>query len=355
MDDDEEKKRERRYNLNNTNTILNDKNTITSNNSNKTPSNNLKDNKNKENKPKGEKILCPICMIKIDAKAPVWNCFICHTMLHLNCAKDWAENQPKNPLSENFPALQQMWNCVNCRHQVKGIPKNYYCFCGKKKNPEFSSWDSIEPHSCGKVCGRTIKPCNHKCTKSCHSKSCVCTEMVEKKCDCGKESKKVKCQDLFSTPNYSCKKVCGKKLKCGHTCNKLCGEKCSCEKETQVLCKCNKEKISVKCFLINDSSFVHSCKNVCGKKFPNCSHKCEKVCCEGCEEKCPFTFYVCGCGKEKNPNPSCAQNNSTPFTCGQFCGKLFNCGADNHFCKQRCHGGSCGDCNTVEDKKCECG
>ena len=88
---------------------------------------------------KEEKIECLICLARIEPNEKVWNCKQCFTMLHLVCARQWGENSPKNKLlSEGFDLYKDLWNCPNCRIQIKGIPKGYHCFCGKRKNPGFN-------------------------------------------------------------------------------------------------------------------------------------------------------------------------------------------------------------------------
>ena len=48
------------------------------------------------------------------------------------------------------------WTCPKCRHAYpqKFIPRDYFCYCKKERDPKFDPWYS--PHSCGEVCGKKL-------------------------------------------------------------------------------------------------------------------------------------------------------------------------------------------------------
>ena len=72
---------------------------------------------------------------------------------------------------------------------------------------EYSAWKMIEPHSCGGRCGRKLN-CGHNCKINCHSKACpTCIEIVEKICECGKESKKIECSSNLKSIPFQCGQV----------------------------------------------------------------------------------------------------------------------------------------------------
>lgn len=111
------------------------------------------------------------------------------------------------------------------------MPKEYYCFCGKARAPEWNRRDVA--HSCGEICGRlrAKNNCFHKCTLLCHPGACPeCIAMVTRNCGCEKTSQSLKCS---TTTLVVCEAVCEKMLNCRiHNCEKKChhGDCGPCEK-----------------------------------------------------------------------------------------------------------------------------
>lgn len=98
---------------------------------------------------------CLVCYDMIKPFISVWACPNCYHIMHLNCVIKWAESSKS----------EEGWRCCACQNISKDVPREYYCFCGKAKNPQYNRNDVA--HSCGDVCGR-IDACVHPCTQLCH-------------------------------------------------------------------------------------------------------------------------------------------------------------------------------------------
>lgn len=229
---------------------------------------------------------CLICLVKINPRQPIWNCGQCNKTVHLKCIKDWIFKS--NDISENDRKKQNHdkiynWQCPHCMFQfTQKLPK-YYCFCRKTKNPVRDPY--LEPHSCGKKCGKFAhESCNHPCQLLCHSGNCNPCDMVLPKepCFCGKEMISRKCQEFRE---LNCSNICGKVLNCGkHYCQEKChpGDCGECQVKKQVDCFCGKvEDKTVFCGGKEDKSSGFECGLKCDKLM-NCGlHKCEINCHSG--------------------------------------------------------------------------
>lgn len=102
---------------------------------------------------------CMICCEFIRNTQSIWNCSNCYHILHLNCIAKWAKSSKSD----------EGWRCVACQEIKKAIPRDYLCFCGKAKNPQFNHADLS--HSCGEVCRKT-ENCEHPCSLLCHPGKC---------------------------------------------------------------------------------------------------------------------------------------------------------------------------------------
>ena len=148
----------------------------------------------------------------------------------------------------------------------------YLCYCGKTQNPEISA--SLEPHSCGKVCGRKRGgKCLHLCSQICHKGKCKpCQEKGDKiTCYCGKNEMRIKCSD--DRNKFQCQEKCLKKLGCGeHFCQRNChyGKCQPCQEKKKKKCFCKKTEA-----LINCSEASYSCEDVCGKVLGCKNHTCK--------------------------------------------------------------------------------
>ena len=110
------------------------------------------------------------------------------------------------------------------------------CHCGKVSKPVRCSHSRF---SCGKLCGKRL-PCGHRCPHKCHAGTCpACILSATVSCHCGAETKMLPC----SQSDFHCDRVCGKALSCGrHRCEKVCHEgSCGgCPMEGPRLCPCGK-------------------------------------------------------------------------------------------------------------------
>lgn len=109
----------------------------------------------------GGRLECLVCYDKIKPYSAIWSCTNCFHIMHLNCIIKWAESSKS----------EEGWRCCACQNISKSLPREYYCFCGKTKNPQYNRNDMA--HSCGDVCGRVDREnCPHPCTQLCHPGPC---------------------------------------------------------------------------------------------------------------------------------------------------------------------------------------
>lgn len=109
----------------------------------------------------GGRLECLVCYDTIKPYSPVWSCPNCYHIMHLNCIIKWAESSKS----------EEGWRCCACQNISKSLPREYYCFCGKAKNPQYNRNDMA--HTCGDVCGRIDREnCPHPCTQLCHPGPC---------------------------------------------------------------------------------------------------------------------------------------------------------------------------------------
>lgn len=114
---------------------------------------------------------CIICLVKVSPRQPIWNCVQCRTICHLKCIKDWIFKS--NGIDEDKrkgvpPSKLMSWSCPHCKFEYTQTMPKYACFCGKVRDPQSDIY--IEPHSCGRRCGRMPhENCTHPCKELCHS------------------------------------------------------------------------------------------------------------------------------------------------------------------------------------------
>lgn len=110
------------------------------------------------------------------------------------------------------------------------------CHCGKLRRPVRCSQSQF---TCGKLCGRRL-PCGHRCPHKCHAGNCpACSLSAAFSCHCGAETKTLPC----SQSDFQCERVCGRGLPCGrHRCERVCHEGAcgGCPMEGPRLCPCGK-------------------------------------------------------------------------------------------------------------------
>lgn len=296
----------------------------------------------------GRRLECLVCVEPIKFHQSVWSCASCYTIIHLNCVIKWASSSKS----------EDGWRCPACQNVTKEVPRDYYCFCGKVKNPQYNRSDVA--HSCGEVCGRKTN-CDHSCTLLCHPGPCPpCQANVTRMCGCGRTSKIMQC---YMKDDIECDATCDKLLNCElHSCDKTCHHgKCpKCEMEVSQKCHCGRQERQVPCTKDSNEKKNYSCGKPCGRELACGNHKCKDVCHAGDCKPCKLTpemVKTCPCGKmqiEPDQRENCLQ----PIpTCTGICGKTLKCGQPGspHRCISKCHTGNCPPCNKQTSVKCRCG
>jgi len=104
----------------------------------------------------------------------------------------------------------------------------------------------------------------------------------------------------------------------------------------------------------NEYVIPHSCGNICGRRRPDCRHRCKDKChpgpCDPCMEIAGYK--KCHCGRNTFQY-YCGDKVKEIKSCGQKCGRLLNCGL--HYCNMPCHPGPCEDCAELTTESCMCG
>lgn len=108
-----------------------------------------------------------VCSERIKAAEAIWSCKQCFQFMHLACIKKWIFNLNK----DNKKRARYNWTCPQCIFEYCEELPEYYCFCGKYRNPECES--GVAAHSCGSYCERKRGfYCEHPCPDLCHSGRC---------------------------------------------------------------------------------------------------------------------------------------------------------------------------------------
>ncbi|KDN53167.1 hypothetical protein K437DRAFT_242616 [Tilletiaria anomala UBC 951] len=338
---------------------------------------------------------CVICYSTVATRQPVWSCSQCSAVLHLNCAKQWAERSVKqmeeqNAMQENaeIRARRGTWRCPSCQYAREDVPHNYWCWCGRvmDPSPQNTPPGSVRiPHGCGQKC--TKGNCAHACTELCHPAACPpCPVTVSRRCFCGKKTVTIRCSQLTRTSRVamlglaenglgselggiSCTDVCGKALNCGvHTCQSVChAGKCGdCTVTKEANCYCGRDTKIMLCgqgqeiksySIAGDESWdgYWSCEQLCERKFDCRHHACKRTChplsrqAATCSRS-PSLVSTCPCGATSVAGrTSCTD--AIP-TCQNTCKKDLPC---DHQCVGLCHAGDCAPCAVPTTRPCRCG
>ncbi|XP_055641833.1 protein shuttle craft [Toxorhynchites rutilus septentrionalis] len=294
------------------------------------------------------KLECLVCCELVRPAQPIWSCPNCYHVLHLNCTTKWASSSKSD----------EGWRCPACQNITQKIPREYYCFCGKQKNPQYNRTDVA--HSCGELCARE-ELCEHPCTLLCHPGPCPpCQAMVQRSCGCGRSVKPMQCSQK---EEIMCESICEKPLNCGiHSCQQKChsGECNECVETLEHECHCGKEKKNVSCNVINLDNTRFSCGKVCQAELDCKNHECMAICHKGPCGKCalsPEMVTSCPCGKQAVASDERLTCLDPIPLCKGVCGKQLICGnpGSRHLCTARCHLGQCSACNKSTVVKCRCG
>lgn len=150
---------------------------------------------------------CIVCCDSIKISHKTWNCPNCFNVFHLKCIQPWAKTSAVKEESNGSDSNNRSrnknkeWRCPTCQSVQQTFPHNYFCFCGKVRDPEMNNY--CVPHSCGDTCSRQLSlftfnnedddddvdyfTCLHRCTLQCHPGKCApCNLKVERSCACSK-------------------------------------------------------------------------------------------------------------------------------------------------------------------------
>lgn len=307
---------------------------------------------------------CTICCDTIYRPQAVWNCTNCYNMIHLKCIKDWYDksvnSREEDSTNQQDRSSARVWSCPTCRSIQTNKPCIYKCFCEKVVRPEPKRY--LAAHSCGQICGRKMRNCDHFCPLKCHPGSCgKCILTSDKSCFCGKTLTEINC----TLPSTSCGMQCNRLKDCGFClCELIChdGDCEKCDKNIPIICYCGKQEVITECKKakrLNSGQFAqHSCKQVC-KKVLNCgNHYCKEICHQDDCPPCMLTndnLKTCACGSTSLKKSIIEQRTSCldPVpVCGKRCNKALICG---HKCENKCHSFSCSPCKNKRAYKCICG
>ena len=148
-----------------------------------------------------QKYECLICYNNIKHHQAIWTCQTCYAMFHIFCIKKWAKNSLDQQANQNLaPSELPKWRCPGCQTETtQEPPKTYYCFCGKHKDPVHIL--GAIPHSCGQICGKKSKYCEHTCNNLCHPGQCPdCENYTIQTCPCDEaNTRQIKCKNSINS------------------------------------------------------------------------------------------------------------------------------------------------------------
>uniref|UniRef100_A0A0N4WGQ3 R3H domain-containing protein n=1 Tax=Haemonchus placei TaxID=6290 RepID=A0A0N4WGQ3_HAEPC len=323
------------------------------------------DDQSYQDKPMRGEIQYLLLHSDFDDQRGIWSCKTCYHMFHISngCIINWAKKSRED---------DNKWRCPTCQTKYGTIPYNYFCFCGKQRNPNPPIGEV--PHSCGNICGGQRAPgCPHRCNEPCHPGPCPeCPVMLTKRCNCGNVQKAIRCG---SAVEVKCDKVCDRLLACGkHRCEQVCHEgNCGrCELkiiQKQIListlsaCFCGSSSREVLCYEKGDSD-SYSCGAPCSGMYTCGVHQCTRSChlmgdsgCGPCPSA-PERITHCPCGRctlEELGIERKSCHDPIP-TCKNVCAKVLKCGAADkkHRCRALCHQGECPPCDLNTSVVCRC-
>ncbi|KAI0938639.1 hypothetical protein AcV5_000275 [Taiwanofungus camphoratus] len=221
--------------------------------------------------------------------------------------------------------------------------------------------------SCERQCGRRLLCGNHVCEEECHPGPCLpCSILDRAKCFCGKEEMQVWCnadkkdcvvieqgQVRRWTGRFECQSTCERLFDCGvHRCAKRChvpsATPAPCPRSPSLVthCPCGKHPLVSSSAPFFPSGTVltrtactdpiPSCKSVCMKTLPGCSHACTARCHSAPCPPCSIILVrPCRCGATTCDIPCAeAQLGTKEFLCERPCAALRACG--RHQCNRLC-------------------
>ncbi|KAL0034329.1 hypothetical protein WJX77_009558 [Trebouxia sp. C0004] len=356
--------------------------------------------------------VCLICLETMHNDDAVWHCSRgCCCVLHLLCIQAWSRQQvaaaaysasQESAREESIDKAQASWGCPKCRtaYQPSEVPSEYRCFCGKQRDPPLDPW--LAPHTCGDICGRELASgCGHTCVLLCHPGPCPpCPRQIVLPCHCEKVSKPVRC----SKANFSCGRLCGKRLPCAveaapwrvsgsapvgrlstatwHVMRRLqfvvprvtscclvgdtdvlsgaimgpapstaeqwwtrpvsVARPTRCEKKCSSMKACGRHQCRRRCC----DGDCPPCDLPCGRRLRCGNHKCPAPCHSGPCLPCPLTSaVVCACGQTRYTLPCGSEGKAVPPQCRELCPIPGTCRHADARPSHRCHWGACPPCS----------
>lgn len=278
---------------------------------------------------------CAPCQSKIER-----SCSCTKTKIIMNCVSKLSdlvcEETCNKPLSCGKHVCEKKCHYGQC--EPCKLVFDLKCFCGKQTRSNQTCSNELEMFQCEEKCGKELSCGYHDCEDQCHPGECgICPfdPTILKKCPCDQTlleelmdgKVRVSCLD----PIPMCKKICGKRYKCGtdfdpHYCINKChpGSCVPCELRSIRRCECGANTQKIECKQLN-ADFKYRCKRRCNKKLSCGRHKCLTECCT-----------------------------DTQHICQQVCSRKLACGT--HHCAEQCHS-ICKPCPNViwTEVYCNCG
>ncbi|KAF3992509.1 hypothetical protein FT663_01374 [Candidozyma haemuli var. vulneris] len=267
------------------------------------------------------------------------------TIQYYDCGEHFEELECQ-PLAKDKPHCKFATDVVNS------------CYCGKTPFDSLKRTKCTDPMpACENVCGKKLK-CGCFCRAQCHDGPCVCTSMIETKCECQSNSFIVPCKALQQGFKPRCLRKCSAPLSCRqHTHRERCCpyEQVALKREREVKKQLrNKTRTNFDDQVLTMEP-VHICTRTCNQLKSCGLHRCEALChsgpCGVCYESSNDDL-VCNCGKTVIPAPvRCG----TKIECHEQCIREKSCGHPQE--PHECHedDSNCPRCTTLVTKKCNCG
>ena len=227
------------------------------------------------------------------------------------------------------------------------------CRCGRTELTSTCREAGMEQPQCRRLCKTTLNCGRHECGERCCAGERNAIERhAAKRRQRHLDVISLTLEDQFE-PEHICTRVCDRTLKCGnHRCSDLChkGPCRSCREAIfdELSCHCRRTILQPP---LPCGTRPPTCTFICERP-KRCGHPQVNHSCHGNEEpcpKCPFLMEKgCMCGKKVVKNQQCWR---TDVGCGEICGKLLRCGS--HRCRKQCHRASeCEDADKVCRQAC---
>ncbi|XP_054846530.1 NF-X1-type zinc finger protein NFXL1 [Eublepharis macularius] len=256
---------------------------------------------------------CPPC--RQPCKKPLDKCtHLCPAACHDEAlVKQSGLHQPAGPWEQSPEPvfIQTALPCPPCR-----VPIPTQCLGKHEVSPLLCH--AAAPYSCKRLCGRLLKCQNHTCMKECH-------KVLER--DSGGDNQKA------SQECSQCEEGCSKPRPpgCPHSCPLPChpGECLPCAQLIRMKCHCRLTSLYIECIKITsvglkEKDVLGSCKNQCPKEL-SCGHRCKEICHPGdCPQNCNQKVKIrCPCKRIKKELPcNKVQESQVSLECDTVCKEM---------------------------------